>query len=1087
MKFPKRMLACLVSFCLILAMVPATAFAADDDETTAAASTEAAVETEAEEEEPETTEGEEEEPETTESETTPAETTPAETTPAETTPAETTPAETTEPEATPEETASDLPQSNHDYDNGMDESWEYTVTGATNGIVVTFDSQTETENNWDFIYIYDGNDNQVGRYTGTALAGASVYVPTATVRIRLTSDSSGTKWGFAVTSIENVGDSIDLGRFAAVDAISPVEVGGDPAIIVRINGVALTKDTDYTVTYDTSAAGEATATVTGTGKYSGTLEPEFFVYDEDHLADGAVVDEDARILLRSAADFGGSASSYISFSDATEAWTSVIEEITLTPINSDGSETDTGDLVYPHAPKEITLDKDQLTVRGSSVYFDRTAEEPIVYVMEGHEPIDIKGMRSTVTYPQSQIYKVTVKATGYKPTEGTITYYTGTAPAFSIIVDEDGDPDTKNDQTIVDSWTTDEIKAMSEFANGSSQCGMTGFRTFSGMGVSLKDLLAEAEVEVSDSDYFELFTSDQYGNEFTYDALFNTTRYFLAGIYNPEFVDVYNELVASDDEAGATVALRRYLAEQAQAMKSVVEPRINVNYAETLIAGSSLADAVLPTEENTKFNELTVYENQFRFFYGIALVRNECTVTFDSQGGSEVEAQTVLSHLLTSTENTTIKSSYWASSLIIYRGAGEPYKTEPSDTAASIAVPEDPTREGYTFAGWYTDAECTNRFSFTLDDGTVDQDTTLYAKWIPNESAINITDFDITNAPHKDEDGELNQTIIATITFDADIKLTSDDLSDDLLITIAGGDVKDTPRNATYEVKNGNQLVITLVSTDWAAVYNGIMVISEGKGGITHIVAADGSDREIAWTDQEGRIPIGIEVINDVIKGTATTPASTKVTVAHKANMRGMYFFELVSIVDGEENVLGSFVSHAHDFTGSIDEAAIAKAMAAAINGAFANARAVVAPYSASYNEGDPFFVVNAADPVEGEVLVVRMNEINGEAVIAHTPAEPVIEEGVLATETTPGYYYEVIYCSFCGEELSRESIDVPAKGKNPEPTNSSQTGNTTGTTTTGAKPNTGDNAPIALYIVLFAAAMGVCVVVYRRKKVSSQ
>lgn len=31
--------------------------------------------------------------------------------------------------------------------------------------------------------------------------------------------------------------------------------------------------------------------------------------------------------------------------------------------------------------------------------------------------------------------------------------------------------------------------------------------------------------------------------------------------------------------------------------------------------------------------------------------------------------------------------------------------------------------------------------------------------------------------------------------------------------------------------------------------------------------------------------------------------ASTYVNIAHKANMRGMYFFELVRVVDGKEEV----------------------------------------------------------------------------------------------------------------------------------------------------------------------------------------
>lgn len=66
--------------------------------------------------------------------------------------------------------------------------------------------------------------------------------------------------------------------------------------------------------------------------------------------------------------------------------------------------------------------------------------------------------------------------------------------------------------------------------------------------------------------------------------------------------------------------------------------------------------------------------------------------------------------------------------------------------------------------------------------------------------------------------------------------------------------------------------------------------------------------------DQESQIPIGIVVNNDAVAGTDKAAASTYVSVDHKANMRGMYFFELVSIVDGEETVIGSSVSHAHQF-----------------------------------------------------------------------------------------------------------------------------------------------------------------------------
>ncbi len=41
----------------------------------------------------------------------------------------------------------------------------------------------------------------------------------------------------------------------------------------------------------------------------------------------------------------------------------------------------------------------------------------------------------------------------------------------------------------------------------------------------------------------------------------------------------------------------------------------------------------------------------------------------------------------------------------------------------------DPTREGYTFGGWYTDSACTKEFKF---DEAVNEDTMVYAKWTKN-------------------------------------------------------------------------------------------------------------------------------------------------------------------------------------------------------------------------------------------------------------------------------------------------------------------------------------------------------------------
>ena len=67
------------------------------------------------------------------------------------------------------------------------------------------------------------------------------------------------------------------------------------------------------------------------------------------------------------------------------------------------------------------------------------------------------------------------------------------------------------------------------------------------------------------------------------------------------------------------------------------------------------------------------------------------TIRFDSQGGSAVSSQSL---------------TY----------------------GSKIQEPEAPVREGYTFEGWYKEAECANPWDFTKD--TVTSSHTLYAKWI---------------------------------------------------------------------------------------------------------------------------------------------------------------------------------------------------------------------------------------------------------------------------------------------------------------------------------------------------------------------
>ena len=92
-------------------------------------------------------------------------------------------------------------QSKHPYDNSCDETWTIHRDGATR-IDVTFTDETYTESGYDYIYIYDGDDKLIGKYSGSELSGKTISVNSDTVKIRLTSDSSNTQYGFALDKVE---------------------------------------------------------------------------------------------------------------------------------------------------------------------------------------------------------------------------------------------------------------------------------------------------------------------------------------------------------------------------------------------------------------------------------------------------------------------------------------------------------------------------------------------------------------------------------------------------------------------------------------------------------------------------------------------------------------------------------------------------------------------------------------------------------------------------------------------------------------------------------------------------------------------
>ena len=141
---------------------------------------------------------------------------------------------------------------------------------------------------------------------------------------------------------------------------------------------------------------------------------------------------------------------------------------------------------------------------------------------------------------------------------------------------------------------------------------------------------------------------------------------------------------------------------------TIAGPKINKTGTYTIDAeGNIVFDYVRDEDgtENAKLNgtTLTLQKGDASMPF---LRKVNYTVTFNVDGGSNVAAATVVN-------------------------------------GKTVAKPEDPTKEGYAFLGWYKDSELKNAFDFA--SYTVTADVTLYARWVHDQVGVGkyTVDFDL--------------------------------------------------------------------------------------------------------------------------------------------------------------------------------------------------------------------------------------------------------------------------------------------------------------------------------------------------------
>lgn len=200
------------------------------------------------------------------------------------------------------------------------------------------------------------------------------------------------------------------------------------------------------------------------------------------------------------------------------------------------------------------------------------------------------------------------------------------------------------------------------------------------------------------------------------------------------------------------------------------------------------------------------------------------TVAFDSRGGSEVEGQSV-------------------------------------EAGGNALKPADPAREGYTFAGWHTDASCTEPYDF---EGKVTGSITLYAKWT------------------EDSGGDIKDNV--------DNDKTENDSNPDKPDDSDVPDVSNTPDSSINALFNltGKPVEQENEAVSAYAVLSAVKKITIGKGepfqAEARVMPADATDKELSYQASNQKVAVsGDGTVTGKKTGTSWLIISSKGNTQAKA------------------------------------------------------------------------------------------------------------------------------------------------------------------------------------------------------------
>ncbi|MEW6710669.1 MAG: InlB B-repeat-containing protein, partial [Candidatus Riflebacteria bacterium] len=178
--------------------------------------------------------------------------------------------------------------------------------------------------------------------------------------------------------------------------------------------------------------------------------------------------------------------------------------------------------------------------------------------------------------------------------------------------------------------------------------------------------------------------------------------YNFGGWYKePDLINLWN--FAGDLVAGNLKLYARWIAKTAQTVEVRFDSTGGSNLtAKTVVPGEKISEPTPPTREGYSFGG----------WYKEAALTNSWNFTTD-----------------TVTANSTLYAR-WTQLTFSFQfdaAGGSAVTSQTIAYGGKAAEPNAPTREGYSFGGWYKEAALTNQWNFTTD--TVTTNTTLYARW----------------------------------------------------------------------------------------------------------------------------------------------------------------------------------------------------------------------------------------------------------------------------------------------------------------------------------------------------------------------